>query len=129
MTFSTTRTLLARYLHVWEHSDLSGLVALLTEDARLSMPPFDAWFKGPAAIGKALGGMVLTPGSSGAYRLVPIRANGQPAFATYRRDPATKELRAQSIQVVESRGGKVLEITAFLEPKLFGLFGLAMTLA
>ncbi len=120
----STRALLARYLRVWEEADVKGLVALLHEDAVLSMPPYDAWFKGAQAIADALEVMVLTPGSAGSFKLVPIRASGQPAFAFYQRDPATKQFRPASINVVEIAHGKVVEITAFLEPKLFPLFGL-----
>ena len=121
----STRALLARYLRAWEESDVKSLVALLADDAVLSMPPFDAWFKGPQAIASSLTAMVFTPGS--AYRLLPIRASGQAGFAFYQRDPATKEFRAASIHVVELVNGKVVEITAFLTPKLFPSFGLALT--
>jgi RNA polymerase sigma-70 factor (ECF subfamily) len=125
----STRSLLARYLRVWEEADLKGLVALLHEDAVLSMPPFDAWFKGTSAISAAIGAMVFTPGSAGRLRLIPIRASGQPAFAMYEQDPATKGFRAKGLHVVELVNGRVVEITAFPEPKLFSAFGLPPTLA
>ena len=107
---------------------MPGLVALLHEDAVLSMPPFEAWFKGAQAIGAAIGGMVLPPGTKGQFKLLPTRANGQGAFAVYKKDPASGEFRASAIHVVECVGGKVAEITAFLEPKLFPNFGLAPVL-
>jgi len=123
----STRSLLNRYLRVWEDADVPGLVALLHEDAVLSMPPFEAWFKGGHAIGAAIGGMVLPATAKGAYRLLPIRANGHAAFAMYKKDEHG-EFRPNSLHVVEVVGGRIAEITAFLEPKLFPNFGLAAVL-
>lgn len=124
----STRALLARYMRVWEDADVEGLVALLHEDAVLSMPPFEAWFKGAQAIGAAIGGMVLPPGSKGLFKLLPTRANGHDAVAMYKKDEATGEFRASALHVIECVKGKVAEITAFLEPKLFPNFGLAPVL-
>jgi RNA polymerase sigma-70 factor (ECF subfamily) len=120
----SVRTLLGRYLRVWEDADVPGLVALLRDDAVLSMPPYAAWFQGATEIGAAIGGMVLPPGSKGTFQLVPMRANGCPAFAMYARDPATGAFAPASIHVLQLEGGKVAEITAFLDPRLFAAFGL-----
>ncbi len=124
----STKSLLTRYVRAWEDADVPGLVALLHEDAVLSMPPYEAWFKGAQSIGAALGGLVLPASAKGNLRLVPTRANGHPAFAMYVKDAATGELRPNALHVVECVNGKVVEITAFLEPKLFPNFGLAAVL-
>ena len=123
-----TKSVLARYVQAWEAADVTGLVALLHDDAVLSMPPFEAWFKGAQNIGAAIGAMALLPDMKGIYRLVPTRANGHPGFAMYKKDE-TGKLTANALHVVECVGGKVVEITAFLEPKLFPSFGLAAVLA
>lgn len=123
------KALLGSYAKAWESADVPGLVALLHDDAVLSMPPFEAWFKGPQAIGAALLGLALPPGAKGLYRLVPTRANGQPAFALYKKDEATGAFKANALHVVECGGGRILEITAFLEPKLFAGFSLGPTLS
>jgi len=123
-----TASLLARYVAAWESSDVDALVALLREDATLAMPPIPEHHVGPAAIGASIGGMVFVPGSSGDYRLLPTRANGQPAFGMYRRDAATGEYRASSIHVVGIRSGAIASITAFIDPSLFAKFGLAAVL-
>lgn len=123
----STRSLLARYVRAWEDADVPGLVALLHEDAVLSMPPFEAWFKGKQAIGAAIGGMALLPEMKGLYRLVPTRANGHEAFAMYKKDE-TGQFRPNALHVVQCVAGKVAEITAFLEPKLFASFGLTSRL-
>ena len=124
----STRSLLGKYLRAWEDADVSGLVALLHDDAVLSMPPFEAWFKGASAIGAAIGGMVLPAGTRGLYKMVPTRANGHPAFAMYKKDESGGTFRPNALHVVEVAGGKVVEITAFLEPKLFANFGLVPVL-
>jgi RNA polymerase sigma-70 factor (ECF subfamily) len=123
-----TRALLERYLRAWEDSDVAALVALLSEDAILSMPPLPMWFRGPEAIGQSLGQMILTPESRGHFRLLPTRANGLPAFATYRLDPATQDFRPLSIQVILANGHRIREIQAFLGASLFDVFGLPGTL-
>jgi RNA polymerase sigma-70 factor, ECF subfamily len=125
---TATRWLLARYLRAWEEADVTGLVALLHEDAVLSMPPYSGWFQGASAIGAAIGAMVLPPEARGVFRLVPLEANGESGFAMYARDPGGV-FRAQAIHVVRVTGAKVAEVTAFLDPRLFAAFGLGDTLA
>ncbi len=126
---TATRSLLARYVRAWEEADVRGLVALLHEDAVLSMPPFSGWFQGPRSIGEAIGGMALPAEARGVFRLVPISANGEQGFAMYAKDPASGAFRAQAIHVVRVAGARVAEITAFLDPKLFPVFGLGEMLA
>jgi RNA polymerase sigma-70 factor (ECF subfamily) len=117
-----TRSLLARYVQAWERADLDGLVALLREDAVLSMPPFPAWFQGAAAIRAALGGMVFTGDAAGRYALVETRANGQPAFASYERTAAG--LQPVSLHVLTVEGGRIARLEAFLDARLFAKLGL-----
>jgi RNA polymerase sigma-70 factor (ECF subfamily) len=124
-----TAALLSRYVKAWESTDVPALVALLREDATLVMPPLPDWIRGAAEIGASLTNMVLVPGTAGRYRLVPTRANGLPALATYRRDDAGGAHRATSIQIFEIRDGRIATITAFLDGSLFPLFGLPDTLA
>ncbi len=128
MEDEATQALLARYQQAWESTDVPALVPLLHEDAVMSMPPFEAWFKGAQSIGSALGTVALTPAARGLYKALPIRANGQGAFAIYKKDSAGGEFRPNALQVVECVGGRVVEITSFLEPKLFPHFGLATVL-
>lgn len=119
-----TSALLARYVHAWEQADVGALVSLLREDATLAMPPYAGWMQGRAAIGASIGAMVLPPEARGTLSLVPIRANGAPAFAMYARDAATGELRAAAIHVVTVEDGAIRAIDAFLDPTLFPRFGL-----
>ena len=72
--------LLARYAAAFERYDVDALVALLHEDATMSMPPLGWWLRGRAQIRQALLGSGLPCKDS---RLVPVAANGSAAFAQY----------------------------------------------
>ncbi len=114
------RDLLARYVDAFERYDISALVALLHEDATMSMPPWEQWLQGPTEIGKwHLGKGIGCEGS----RVLPITANGVPGVASYKpHEDGT--LRPWSIQVIESRDGKITALNHFIYEELFAEFGL-----
>ncbi len=109
--------LLARYMQAWETDDVEGLVVLLKEDAILSMPPYPSWYQGPEAIRAILSAAPFASGVPHRWRLVPTRANAQPAFAFYKADPAQQCYRAFGIQVVvcdwSVSSGRIAEVTVF----------------
>jgi RNA polymerase sigma-70 factor, ECF subfamily len=120
-TGQANRALLDRYAAAVENADVTALVELLHEDATLEMPPMPTWFRGRENIGRFLGARVLT--SPGVFTLVPAAANGQPAFAIYRRaEDGTR--RAYGVQVITVRGSRIAGLVAFLSPGLFPVFGL-----
>jgi RNA polymerase sigma-70 factor (ECF subfamily) len=96
-------------------------VSVLAEDCLLTMPPASLAYRGRQAIG-AFFAMVPAGGDLTAIRLVPVRANGQPAVAAYLCDGATA--RAYGIMVLTVRAGLIGEITGFADASLFLLFGL-----
>jgi RNA polymerase sigma-70 factor (ECF subfamily) len=114
--------LLARYLQAWETDDVDGLVALLKEDATLSMPPVPSWYQGRDAIRRVLSAVLFPPGVYKQWRLSPTHANGHPAFVVYRADEPTRSYRAFAIQVLTLTGSpfpkQVASLTAFLGPEL-----------
>jgi RNA polymerase sigma-70 factor (ECF subfamily) len=126
----TTRQLLTRYLQAWESDDVEGLVALLKEDATLSMPPYAAWYQGHAAIRAILTACPLQPAKRRQWRLLPTVANGQPAFAVYRADAAQQAYRAYGIQVISlqrdatERARLVTSVIMFHTASLVTRFGL-----
>ena len=76
--------LLSRYVQAWEASDAAGLVALLREDAILTMPPLPAWYRGRDAIREFLDLHVFSSSAAGRqFRVTAVRANGCPALASY----------------------------------------------
>jgi RNA polymerase sigma-70 factor (ECF subfamily) len=57
-------------------------------------------------------------------RLVPTRANGQPAFGCYLAAPGTEAARAFSLLVLTLEGGRISAITWFSDSSVFARFGL-----
>jgi RNA polymerase sigma-70 factor (ECF subfamily) len=119
--------ILRRFVRAWEAVDIDGLVALLREDAVLTMPPFPMRFVGPKEIGEFLS-RVPASGALDQFRLVPMRANDQPAVAAYMLAPGEGVHRAYGIMVLTLDGDRVAEITGFSEPPLFAACGLPMQL-
>jgi RNA polymerase sigma-70 factor, ECF subfamily len=117
------RALLDRYVAAFEAYDIDRLTGLIHEDAIQSMPPFDLWLRGRDDIFTWWLGPGI--GCSGS-KLVPAQqtANGLPAWGQYKpSDDGGYEPWA--LQVVEVIGGKIAELTFFLDTKtLFPLFGL-----
>lgn len=119
---------LGRYVRAWEQADVSSLVALLSEEATLSMPPMAEWFRGRDAIGASIGAMVFTASARGSFRLVETRANGLPAFMTYQRDEASGAFGPLALHVLELSDDRITSITAFIDPRLAEKFGLPASL-
>jgi RNA polymerase sigma-70 factor, ECF subfamily len=110
-------------METWEAVDIDGLVALLREDAVLWMPPEAARIDGRERIG-AFFGTVPAGGALDQIRLVPTRANRQPALAAYIRDPDGRVYRPYGLMVLTVDGDEIAEITGFPDPALFARFGL-----
>lgn len=113
----------------WETGNLSGLIARLTDDAILTMPPTPTWYRGREAIRTFLVRSLFAGlGPEKGYRVVPTQANGQPALAIYRRTRAEGAYRAYLLQVLtlERTTGQIAEATCFLTPHLFVRFGLPL---
>ncbi len=109
---------IATLVDAWERRDARAIVALLTDDATFSMPPNAVWYQGRDAIATFL----TTAPLQARWRLVPIVASTQLAFACY--DLDGPDWTAHSIDVLTLRGDRVEQITAFLQPELVGRFGL-----
>jgi RNA polymerase sigma-70 factor (ECF subfamily) len=114
------RLLLARYVTAFEAYDIPALVALLHEDASISMPPYAMWLQGREELAAWYLGFGI--GCLGS-RLVPITVNGCAGFGQYRVDPEGGHA-PWSIQVVEVSVGRVAHVHHFLDPALFARFGL-----
>ncbi|MFP5379143.1 MAG: sigma-70 family RNA polymerase sigma factor [Vicinamibacteria bacterium] len=120
-------TLVDRYVDAFHRYDVDALVALMREDATLSMPPYTLWLQGPDAIR----GWLTGPGAHcEGSRLVPVAACGSPAFAQYRLTGPGLGYHAWSLIVLELDGGRLAAWNAFLDVEaLFPLFGLPVRLA
>src|SRR5882672_9494834 len=89
------RDIVGRFAETVENGDIDGMVALLTDDAWLTMPPLPHAYQGRNAIGAFLRGAEERRGAL--MRLVPTRANAQPAFGCYLSEPETDIARAYSL--------------------------------
>lgn len=116
-------TLVVRYARAWEAADVDALVALLREDARMTMPPTPSWYSGRDAIATFLAQFFA--GEIGAdTRLVATGANRQPALAVYTRRPGGV-YRALAVKVLTIERQTITAITGFTDPTLFPFFALA----
>jgi RNA polymerase sigma-70 factor (ECF subfamily) len=115
------RALLARYVEAFEDYDMDALVALLHEEATLSMPPYELWLRGRGVIRDWFLG---TGSGCRGSKLVPVQANGLQGFGQYRPSPAGG-WEPWGLQVIEHSGGRVVAINSFLDTeRLFPHFGL-----
>jgi RNA polymerase sigma-70 factor (TIGR02960 family) len=123
---AAARRLADRFSTAWHVGDIPALVSVLAEDCLLTMPPLPLAYRGRRAIADFFG-TVPAAGDLAAIRLVPIRANGQPAVAAYTR--AGNRAEAYGIMVLTVRQGQIGEITGFADPSLFRLFDLPLETA
>jgi RNA polymerase sigma-70 factor (ECF subfamily) len=120
------RALLDGYVDAFTRADPDALVSLLRADVELEMPPTPTWFTGRQAVVGFLATRVLRRKDQ--WRMVPTRANGQPAAVAYlRTDDGRYE--AHGVEVLTLIGDRIARITAFNDASLVPTFGLAKALA
>jgi RNA polymerase sigma-70 factor (TIGR02960 family) len=113
-----------RFVSAFERFDLDELVALLTDDARLTMPPEPAEHLGP----RPIAGFLVGSHRGQDVRLLPTRANGQPALVLYLPDPSAPIWRASGLIVLTLRGDQIRALTRFGNLGLLARFGFPRTL-
>jgi RNA polymerase sigma-70 factor (ECF subfamily) len=114
--------LLARYVDAFCRYDMKALLALIREEAVMTMPPFEMWVRGNADITAWM--VEPTPSQCAGSVMLPIRANGVLGWGQYKPDP-DGGYEPWALQVHEVSGGKLSRLTFFLNtPALFPLFGL-----
>ena len=119
------REVVGQFTNAFEDGDVDAVVALLTDDASLTMPPYPHEYQGGPAIGNFLRVRALRHDTP--LRLVPTRANGQPAFGCYFPCPQTDIARAYGLMVLTLEGSNIAEITFFADSSVFPQFGLPRT--
>ena len=120
------QSLLDRYVTAFEQSDIPGLVALLREDAWFTMPPLPVWLQGRVAIATELSTRLCVPGRH--WRLLPMRANGSPAFGLYRQEAQEDHYQLFGLMVLGVVKGQIANMISFLELSSFSSFALPPTL-
>ncbi|HET7093720.1 MAG TPA: RNA polymerase subunit sigma-70 [Thermomicrobiales bacterium] len=119
--------LVRRLAAAWHAADIPAIVALLTEDALITMPPLP-----DRVVGREPIAAFLATGPGGGrldrFRLVPTRANRQPAVALYMRDADVGPFVAHAVTVLAIEGGAIASLTRFEDAGLFPRFGLPLAL-
>ena len=114
-----------QFVESFQRGDLEGVIALLSEDAKFTMPPEPVEFRGPRAIAEFL----RSRGFWGqGLKLVPTRANNQPAYGYYLPDPNANIHRASGILVLSVRADRISAMTRFGDRSLLARFGLPRTM-
>lgn len=124
---ASERHITGRFADAFERGDVAAIVALLTEDAWLTMPPLPFEYQGRARIGHFLYAISFRHGTQ-RTRLIPTRANGQPAFCRYLRDPHSPISHAHGLIVLTLAEDRVSVITGFNDNSVLAKFGLPRTL-
>ena len=117
--------LVARLTHAYETGDVDGLVALLTDDVWVRMPPVPLEYQGRALAARFHATVTFRQGRT--YHLVPTRANGQLAFGAYLGHPAGGVRHALGLLVLTLTGDRICAMTRFDNSVLPG-FGLPRSL-
>jgi RNA polymerase sigma-70 factor (TIGR02960 family) len=120
------REIVGRFADAVQDGDTERVVALLTDDAWLTMPPEPYEYQGPTVIGAFLHDRAVRRGAP--LRLIPTRANNQPAFGCYFQAPHTEIARPYGLLVLTLQGDRVSAITWFVDTSVFTRFGLPRTL-
>ena len=117
--------LVARLTDALERADLDALIELLVTDVRFSMPPAMLEYRGIESAQRLLAAATFRPGRT--YRVVPTRANGQPALGVYLADPHASVYRAYALLVITTADDHITAITGFTS-NVMTRFGLPRTL-
>ena len=112
-----------RFVDALERGNIERVVALLTDDARMTMPPEPFELRGRRAVAEYLGRFWAE-----GVKVVPTRANNAPAFGYYRPDPHADVCRASGIMVLSVAGTRVSSLAKFGDKSLFATFGLPRTI-
>ncbi len=116
-------SLVERYIEAWDAIDIPGLVALMREDAVMTMPPDAAIFFGRRAIADFFA-TVPAGGALDQIPLLPTQANRQPAVGAYFPDPDAGVYRPYGIMVLTLDEDSIAQITGCTDPSVFPLLGL-----
>jgi RNA polymerase sigma-70 factor (TIGR02960 family) len=104
------RALAAKFASAYESGDVDALVARLTADVHVAMPPIPLEYHGRDVVARFYASVI---GESQAYSLVPTRANGQPAFGVYVRGQASGIRHGTGLYVLTLAGERIRAITRF----------------
>lgn len=111
---AATRELVTSFVDAWARHDVDALLRLLAHDAKFAMPPIPNWFYGHEAIGRFFRERIFEY----EWRLSPMRANGQLAFACYQ----GPNFVLGALNIITLQDGKIVDTTGFLDPRVHARF-------
>lgn len=114
---------MTKFVSAWEAADVDAVVALLTDDVFVSMPPIPFEYEGRDAAARFFASIVR---AGRRFDLVPTRANGQPAFGAYLRS-ANGTRHGVGLHVLALSGDRICALTRF-ENTVLSRFGLPRSL-
>jgi hypothetical protein len=117
------RAMVTRFAGSFERGDVAGIVDLLTDNARLTLPPLLLECRGRAAAAQLLS-VATFGGGTRRYRLVATRSNCQPAFGCYLKDGHAPIARAHALIVLTLSGDRICVVSTFLDTSFLPRFGL-----
>jgi RNA polymerase sigma-70 factor (ECF subfamily) len=120
------RELLDAFIDTHERGDTAAALALIADDVRVTMPPHPYLYEGRDEVAALIHSAFVTD-SMGQWRLLPTRANRQPAAASYLLRPGETTWIGFKLDVLRVVDGKIAEITTF-DHRLFEAFGLPPTM-
>ena len=115
------KEMLDRYVQAFWDKDIELIVSMLTADAVWEMPPYAGWYQGADNIGRLID--TQCPGQHHDMRMLETKANGQPAYGLYMRQP-DGTFTPFHLQVLTLDGTRVTHVAAFFGDRLFTTFGL-----
>ncbi|MBK7863120.1 MAG: RNA polymerase subunit sigma-70 [Archangiaceae bacterium] len=115
--------LLERYLRAWEQGDVAAFVSMLHDEVKTTMPPLPFWLEGLDSH-RAFYRPMFRPERRVGLKLLPLRANGGPAFGFYRAAAPGEPSTPRAVHLLELEGSRITGIHHFVVPSLFPLFGL-----
>jgi RNA polymerase sigma-70 factor (TIGR02960 family) len=119
----TENALVAKFASAWESADLDALIALLTDDVFISMPPMPFGYEGRDVVARFCAGLF---DAGRRFDLLPTRANGQPAFGAYLHAPAGIR-HGTGLYVLTLTGDRICAMTRF-DNSVLPWFGLPRSL-
>ena len=108
------RAIVREFVDAWERADVDALAARLAEDVALAMPPNPEWYRGRDTVLAFLRRLPLTGKTR--WRVLPTRANGQPAFGHYLWSEEAGAFLASELSVLTLAGDRIAELTVFRDP-------------
>ena len=116
------REVVERYVTAWERNDVDAVVAMLADDAKMTMPPLPTWYQRPRT-GRYLPRRRAAGGGGASSARSPVRTGNSPSLPM-RWDDKTQAFMPHAVNVLTLRGAQIQEITAFLTPDAFRGFDL-----